>query len=302
MARPRKQEQETTAVEIFKGSDGYWHGFLIVGMLPDGSADRRHRQGKSENVVRRKILDLQGEVAASRTPKVGPLPKVAGFLTEWFTAPTKDGDAAPDTERTTGQCSSTSSLAWASGASTCSRRRRSRTFLKSLRRTPDQEAEGRELGIRPKGLSDASVHAVYRVLRPALNDAVRWRIIARNPMDFMTWKPKNPENEITHGSSTRSSGSWKSARRGATARVGSSGWHSDRARVNASACHGGFRRRRCMTARWASTWTADGSRWAAKPNGENGSTALGPGRVRSAALQNRPLSAPLAARLRQGPS
>jgi hypothetical protein len=69
-------------------------------------------------------------------------------------------------------------------------------FLKSLRRTAEQEEEGRALGVRPKGLSDSSVHGVFRVLRSALNDAVRHGIIPRNPMQLLTWLPKNVETEF----------------------------------------------------------------------------------------------------------
>lgn len=197
MARPRKQSKETTEVEIFKGSDGYWHGFLTVGTLPDGSADRRHRMGKDETVVRRKIIDLQREVAAGRTPKAGLTPKVAAFMREWVHHP--DHGWRYGTQHGTYDWAIIKHIIPGLGLWRLDllSAEAIETFLKSLRRTPEQEAEGRTLGIRPKGLSDASVHAVYRVLRSALNDAVRWRLIPRNPMDFMTWKPANPENEIT---------------------------------------------------------------------------------------------------------
>ena len=70
-------------------------------------------------------------------------------------------------------------------------------FLKGLRRTDEQEKEGHALGVRPKGLSDASVHAVFRVFRSVLNDALRRGTIPRNPVDLMNWRPKNVEVEFT---------------------------------------------------------------------------------------------------------
>lgn len=49
-------------------------------------------------------------------------------------------------------------------------------FFSTLREKP--RADGRE-GL----LSPATVHAVYRLLRTALNTAVRWQLLPRNPMD-----------------------------------------------------------------------------------------------------------------------
>src|SRR5207253_1182263 len=63
------------------------------------------------------------------------------------------------------------------------------TFLRSIARDPRDP-----LG---KGLAPASVHMVFRVLRAGLNWAKRVGYIGRNPIDFMTWKPKNKENEVT---------------------------------------------------------------------------------------------------------
>ena len=33
---------------IYLGKDGFWHGWVTIGVRADGSPDRRHRMGKTE--------------------------------------------------------------------------------------------------------------------------------------------------------------------------------------------------------------------------------------------------------------
>lgn len=45
---------------IYLGKDGFWHGWVKIGVKTDGSPDRRHRMGKTEAGVTRKVRELEG--------------------------------------------------------------------------------------------------------------------------------------------------------------------------------------------------------------------------------------------------
>lgn len=44
---------------IYKGSDGYWHGRITVGIKDDGKPDRRHVRGTSRAAVADKVRKLE---------------------------------------------------------------------------------------------------------------------------------------------------------------------------------------------------------------------------------------------------
>lgn len=46
---------------IYLGKDGFWHGWVTLGIKADGSPDRRHRMGKTEGEVTRKVQELEGQ-------------------------------------------------------------------------------------------------------------------------------------------------------------------------------------------------------------------------------------------------
>ncbi len=52
----RKPNQRSS---IYQGQDGWWHGWVTLGIKDDGSPDRRHRMGKTEADVTRKVRDLE---------------------------------------------------------------------------------------------------------------------------------------------------------------------------------------------------------------------------------------------------
>jgi integrase len=65
---------------IYRGQDGWWHGWVTVGTKDDGSPDRRHRMGRTEAEVTRKVQDLE------RSRETGHLAGTAKGLTvaEWM--------------------------------------------------------------------------------------------------------------------------------------------------------------------------------------------------------------------------
>jgi integrase len=65
---------------IYLGQDGWWHGWVTIGMKDDGSPDRRHRMARTEAAVTRKVRELE------RSRDIGHLPSAAKSLTvaQWM--------------------------------------------------------------------------------------------------------------------------------------------------------------------------------------------------------------------------
>jgi integrase len=70
---------------IYYGADGSWHGWVTVGIKNDGSPDRRHRMGKSEPDVIRKVAELERKRDQGSAGKPGRAPTVADWLDTWLT-------------------------------------------------------------------------------------------------------------------------------------------------------------------------------------------------------------------------
>lgn len=83
MARPKNQR--TPATKVFQGSDGYWHGYVLVGEKPDGKLDRRHRMGKDRDTVVAAVLELEDLVEESVKPPSGKPPTAGKWWKYWLT-------------------------------------------------------------------------------------------------------------------------------------------------------------------------------------------------------------------------
>ncbi len=69
---------------IYLGKDGIWHGWVTVGIKPDGSPDRRHRKGKTEADVTRKVCELESQRESGYVSKPGRVPTVAEWMDEYL--------------------------------------------------------------------------------------------------------------------------------------------------------------------------------------------------------------------------
>jgi integrase len=69
---------------IYLGSDGLWHGWVTVGVKPNGSPDRRHRKGKTEAEVTRKVRELESQRESGYVNRPGRLPTVAEWMHEYL--------------------------------------------------------------------------------------------------------------------------------------------------------------------------------------------------------------------------
>ena len=69
---------------IYLGKDGIWHGWVTVGVKADGSADRRHRKGKTEAEVTRKVRELESQRETGSITKPGRAPTLAEWMAEYL--------------------------------------------------------------------------------------------------------------------------------------------------------------------------------------------------------------------------
>jgi hypothetical protein len=57
----RKGRRANGTSTVYRGADGYWHGRVTMGPLPDGRTDRRHVTSTSEEVTWEKVRKLEDE-------------------------------------------------------------------------------------------------------------------------------------------------------------------------------------------------------------------------------------------------
>src|SRR5260370_7087340 len=74
----RKPNQRSS---IYFGKDGWWHGWVTIGIKDDGSPDRRHRKARTEAAVTRKVRELERTRDSAHMPGAGR-PITAGHRTE----------------------------------------------------------------------------------------------------------------------------------------------------------------------------------------------------------------------------
>lgn len=72
------------ASSIYKGTDGWWHGRVTIGVRDDGRPDRRHVRGKSEAEVTKKVRKLERERESGKVRKPGKAWTVSAWLCHWL--------------------------------------------------------------------------------------------------------------------------------------------------------------------------------------------------------------------------
>lgn len=72
-------------VPITLSTDGLYHGKLTVGRKPNGELDRRHRSGRDEAEVRKKLRELVKEIESGHKRRPGRTPTVEQWLSSWLT-------------------------------------------------------------------------------------------------------------------------------------------------------------------------------------------------------------------------
>jgi len=144
---------------IFLGGDGRWHGFVTMGIRPDGSVDRRKRTGASHAEVVRKVRALERERSEQSALPAGRSPRLETWLTDWLKATSLR--VRPST---------------LSGYTVDVYRHINPTIGKHrLDALQPEHIEHLYAVLLAGGLNAGSVHHVRRTLNKALNDAVRRR-------------------------------------------------------------------------------------------------------------------------------
>lgn len=165
MSRPRKPAEQTTST-LYRGADGHWHARVTMGRRPDGTTERKHLQRRTKNELREAVRELE------RSRDVGTYVwtrddlTLAQWLEHWLETvlPMAARWKTLSTYRSQMNCHVIPHLG---------------DWRLSELRPEHLEAHYRRL--QADGHSTHVVRAVHRVLRSALNEAVRRRRLAINP-------------------------------------------------------------------------------------------------------------------------
>lgn len=196
MARPRKRAEVPTEI-YFSEYDQRWHGYVTVGRRGNGTPDRRHRSGKTYEIVEEKLRELLDQVAAKKVPKVGRGPTVEDWFTTWLTVIAPFGDRPLSENTLTGY--------W----SLC------RTWIfphmGALRlvelETDTDSLDGMYAAMYQAGLARSSVLKCHAVLRRGLGVAKQRGKIGHNPVRDLdnpgSTKPRRRARRITQEQAER---------------------------------------------------------------------------------------------------
>jgi integrase len=151
---------------IYQGQDGWWHGWVTLGIRDDGSPDRRHRMGRTEAEVTRKVRDLERRRDTGSLATPGKGLTVGQWMETWLTT------IAPwRTRRSTLK-------------STYVPKVRNRIIpalgKHRLDRLTPEQVERFYTRLEADGLAPATVLQVHRILSRALKVAMQRRYVARN--------------------------------------------------------------------------------------------------------------------------
>lgn len=188
---------------IYHGSDGKWHGWVTMGIKPDGKPDRRHRTGATEAEVTRKVRELERKRDAGQASSPGRAPTVAQWMRTYIT------DIAP-------QRVSQDTL------DSTYRPKVERWIIPNLGRHRIDRLSPDHLykfyaALRAEGLAPNTIVQIHRILSRALKIAVRQELIFRNPCTLIDApQPEEPETETLTADEARSLLRLSAARRNGT--------------------------------------------------------------------------------------
>ena len=151
---------------IYLGKDGWWHGWVTVGIKDDGSLDRRHRKGRTEAEVTRKVRDLERARDSGHVSGAGRSFTIAQWMETWLTT------IAPRRIRR-----STLETTYASKV-------RNRIIpglgKHRLDRLTPEHVERFYTRLEAEGLAPGTVLQIHRILSRALKVAMQRGYVARN--------------------------------------------------------------------------------------------------------------------------
>lgn len=171
----RRRTRANGEGSIYKRADGQWVAAL---KLPTGQ--RKTLYGRTRALATKKLDDMKSQLSQGLTLQTDERRTVGEFLGTWFeqAAP----NLRPSTIRTYKSLMSSHIVPVLGG--------------RRLTRLDVQELEHYFAGRLAAGLSPKSIALVKGILSRALNDAVRWGYLARNPVQYAE-APRVPQRNET---------------------------------------------------------------------------------------------------------
>jgi integrase len=168
------------ASSIYRGTDGYWHGRVTIGVKDDGRTDRRHVMGKTQAVVITKVRELERQRDEGTVRRAGSSWTVSSWLTHWV-----ENIAAPFVrENTIAGYRVAVNVHLIPGVG-----------KHRLERLQPEHLERLYVRMMRNGKSAATAHQAHRTIRTALNEAVRRGHLVHNPASLAK-APRLSEHEV----------------------------------------------------------------------------------------------------------
>ncbi|MEO3937583.1 tyrosine-type recombinase/integrase [Dermatophilaceae bacterium Soc4.6] len=177
--RRRLVAEETTSTR-YRGADGRWHGRVTMGTRLDGRPDRRHVSRKTKAELDQAVRALERARDRGQYAWTEADPTLGQWLEHWLE------NVIP------------TAIRWKTLSTYRSQMRLHVIPALGPMRLSDVRAEVLEQHYRrmlDAGRSPALVHAVHRVLRSALNEAVRRQRLIANPATIAR-PPRVPHTEV----------------------------------------------------------------------------------------------------------
>jgi hypothetical protein len=166
---PKSANQRSS---IYEGADGYWHGWVTVGVKANGRPDRRHRMAKTRAGVTEKVQELERKRDAGQLSKASrKKTTVAEWAHIWLT------EIAPRTasESTIESVYRPRLVNWVVP----------RIGHHKLERLSPEHLDALYLELARDGLSEKSVLMVHQIIKRMLKMALRRNVIGRNVADLV---------------------------------------------------------------------------------------------------------------------
>ena len=172
--------QPNGASSIFLGKDGYWHGYVTVGIKDNGRPDRRHVMRKLRSEVTKAVRELERKRDSGSVPKAGQTWTVESWLTHWV----ENIAALHVSENTIDgyRVAVYHHLIPGLGAH-------------RLAKLEPEHLERFYKKMQTNGSSAGTAHQVHRTVRAALNEAKHRRHLVHNPASVAK-APRLEEEEV----------------------------------------------------------------------------------------------------------